>query len=117
MNQAAHQEPRHTPRQRVDQVVHVDVAHSAAAEQLAITAHVDMRLDEAGGPARYRPVPPAGLKAAIAAAIQAVIDEHMPFPAAEQPATAAEQPFEGSDSDAELPDGAEPASAAKEVQA
>jgi hypothetical protein len=37
--------------------------------------------------------------------------------AAQAAAAATEQAFEASDSDAELPDGAEPASAAKEVQA
>jgi hypothetical protein len=79
---APHAEPRQTERQRVEHVVQVDVIHSAAAGQLGITAHVDMEDGKA-----QRPAPPASLKAAVAAAIQGVVDELMPFPAdAEEPA-------------------------------
>jgi hypothetical protein len=46
----------------------VDVAYSSPAEQLVITVHVD-------GQGRVMP-PPDGFKAAIAAAVQAVVGEY-----------------------------------------
>ncbi len=116
MNQAAHQESRSAPRQRDGNVPQVDVVHSAAAGQLVITVHVNTEVAQERGNPLTRPVPPAGFKAAIASAIEAVVDEHMPFPAAQQPTTAAEQSFEGSDTSAAVADGAEAASAAQEEQ-
>jgi hypothetical protein len=61
---STHAEPRPAPRQREAGVPQVDITHSTAAEQLAIAVHVDV-------PANYRV--PAGLKANIAEAVQAIV--------------------------------------------
>jgi hypothetical protein len=72
---APHAEARLPARERVPQFPHVDLIHAAAADQLGITVHVDTRRD-----GENRPVPPPGFGAAIAAAVQGVVDELMPYP-------------------------------------
>jgi len=69
MTHATHQEPRQH-RQRDDNIPQVDVTHSAAAEELAITVHLHV-------PDDY--VAPAGIKASIAEAVQSIV-----FPALEE---------------------------------
>jgi len=57
---ASHAEPRPAQRERLAGVPHVDIVHSAAAEQLVITVHVDV-------PSDY--VLPDGFKEFVASAI------------------------------------------------
>jgi hypothetical protein len=70
----AHQEPRKPVPQRVAGIVHVDVTHAAAAEQLVIVAHVDMRHD---GRQRRAPTPEA--EAYLARRLQVDVDLAFPF--------------------------------------
>jgi hypothetical protein len=84
----SHQEPRSAPRQRVAHVPHVDVMSHAAAEQLAITVHVDMR-DASTGLSRPHAIP-AEFAGRVAEAIQTVIDDLLPFPGQNRAVEAAE---------------------------
>jgi hypothetical protein len=74
------QQPQTAPRQRVAGVAQVDVAHASAAGQLALTIHVDLERSNGSSSVETRPIPPAGFKRAIAAAVDAVVNELMPYP-------------------------------------
>jgi hypothetical protein len=67
-------------RQRAAGVAQVDVAYASAAGQLAVTIHVDMERSNGSTSVETRPIPPAGFKRALAAAVDAVVNELMPYP-------------------------------------
>jgi hypothetical protein len=113
---ATHQEPRPSPRQRVPNRVHVDLMHSAAAEQLVLTAHVDMSVD-----GRKRRIPGPGFEAYLSRRLQAIVDVELPFleapvAAAVEAPGASEQAFDVSEAPKSAPEAAEPGSAAQDEQ-
>jgi hypothetical protein len=87
MNQPTPQ-PQTPPRERIGAVPQVDVTDAAAAGELVLTIHVKTGQDQSHNPGAARATRPAGFRRAIAGAVQAVVDDLMPFPEAPVAATA-----------------------------